>query len=89
MGLELLDNKIIFSGMIYENSVFPVRDYLQEIAPQKIVFDFSECDDIHLAVLQIVLAYIKKYNGEYRFGNESKIYQKVCEGFEKIDEHCM
>lgn len=89
MGLELQDNKVIFSGMIYEDAVLSVRDYLQEIAPQKVLFDFIECDDIHLAVLQIVLAYMKKYDGEYRFSDEIKIYQKVCEGFEKSDEHCM
>ncbi|MBV5320425.1 MAG: hypothetical protein JZU62_01960 [Sulfuricurvum sp.] len=88
MGIEFRENEVAFSGMVYEDTVSTLRDYFQEVAPQKIVFDFCECDDIHLASLQIVLAYIKKYGGDYRFGNEVKVYQKVCEGFENSDEHC-
>jgi hypothetical protein len=68
--------------------VSSLRDYFQEVAPQKILFDFSECDDIHLATLQMVLAYIKKYGGEYHFSSDIKMYQKICEGFEKSDEFC-
>jgi hypothetical protein len=86
--VEFRENEVAFSATVYEDSVGKLRDYFQEVAPQKIVFDFTHCDDIHLASLQIVLAYVKKYGGEYRFGADEKIYQKVLEGFERTDEQC-
>jgi hypothetical protein len=88
MGMEFRDKEVGFIGAVYEDEVTGLRDFLQEVAPEAVVFDFRECGDIHLAVLQIVLAYIKKYGGDYRFGDEVKVYQKVCEGFERGEEHC-
>lgn len=88
MGVEFRDKEVAFIGMVYEEEVSVLRDFLQEAAPEGVIFDFRECNDIHLAPLQIVLAYIKKYSGEYSFGDEAKGYQKVCEGFERGDEHC-
>jgi len=88
MSTEFQDNTIKFSGAVYEDEVVSLRDYLQEVAPASVTFDFTECGDIHLASLQVVLAYIKKYGGEYRFGDEVKVYQKVCEGFERGEKSC-
>lgn len=88
MGVEFRDREVTFRGTVYEEEVGVLRDFLQEVAPDAVVFDFCECNDIHLALLQIVLAYVKKYGGDYRFGDEVKVYQKVCEGFEREEEHC-
>jgi len=88
MGAEFQGNTVIFNGVVYEDEVGSLRDFLQEIAPSAVVFDFCECSDIHLGALQVVLAYLKQYTGECRYGSEMKMYQKVCEGFERGEEHC-
>lgn len=80
-------NTVRFEGVIYEDEIPVLRDYLQEIAPQVMVFDFAVCDDLHLGVLQVVLAYKKLYECTYIFGTESKIYQKVCEGFDTSEKY--
>lgn len=89
MSMEFEADTVKFSGVVYEDEVASLRDYLQEIAPAPVTFDFHECADIHLAPLQVVLAYIKQCGGDYRFGNTVKVYQKVCEGFERGEEHCV
>jgi len=89
MGMELQEGTVIFSGMVYEDEIVPLRDFLQASAPEPQLFDLSGCDDIHLGVLQAILAYVKMYGGEFRYpADEVKIFQKVCEGFEPGDTHC-
>lgn len=82
------NNTVTFSGIVYEDEIVPLRDFLQLVSPSEIVVDFSGCDDLHLGVLQLILGYKKLYGARYRFGEEPKLYQKVCEGFETTEMHC-
>jgi hypothetical protein len=88
MGMELQENMVVLTGVVYEDEVVPLRDFLQASAPEPRLFDLSGCDDIHLAVLQMILAYVKMYGGEFCYPDEVKLFQKVCEGFEMNDLHC-
>lgn len=88
MGIEFRECGVMFHATVYEDEVALLREFLQTSSPERVMFDFSECDDIHLAVLQVVLAYAKHYSAEYRFGYEVKVYQKVCEGFIPEEENC-
>jgi len=88
MSIVMENYTVAFSGVTYEDEIVVLRDYLQLSSPQPLLFDFSECDDIHLGILQLVLAYKKLYAAEFRFGMHEKLYQKVCEGFEITEEHC-
>ena len=86
MGMECYDNKVLFSGVVYEDSIGELRDFLQEKAPEVIVFDLSGCHDIHLGALQLMLAYIKMYEGSLVYPDEPKVFERVCEGFERRRE---
>ncbi len=88
MGVRFESDSVYFEGIVHEDAVTPLRDYLQQSAPQSVRFDFATCDDIHLAVLQAVMTYRKLYMCDFAFGNEVKIYQKVLEGFELGENHC-
>lgn len=88
MSMMMENNTVVFSGVTYEDEIVALRDFLQLSSPSEVLFDFSECDDVHLAVLQLVLAYKKLYTAQYRFGADEKLYQKVCEGFETTESHC-
>lgn len=88
MAMEMQDNRVIMSGVVYEDEIVVLRDYLQACAPESVVFEMSSCDDIHLGVLQVMLAYVKMYGGEFEFPSEIKPFQMVCEGFERSDVHC-
>lgn len=88
MSILMENNTVIFSGVTYEDEIGALRDYLQLSSPEPILFDFSECDDLHLGILQLVLAYKKLYAAQYRFGMYEKLYQKICEGFDVTEAHC-
>lgn len=88
MGMELQENRAVFTGVVYEDEIVPLRDYLQAAAPEEVVFDMRGCDDMHLGIVQVILAYTKMYGGDFIFPFEPKPFQKVCEGFERSDVHC-
>ena len=88
MGIVYEGENTTLSGVIYEDEVLDLRQYLQEQSPKKLKIDFSECDDIHFAVMQLLLAYKKNYDIDYIFGTEKKLFQKVLEGFDKSENHC-
>ena len=88
MGMNIEGKKVSFSAVIYEDDVVPLRDFLQESVPDPVTFNFEECQDLHLAVLQEILAYKKLYTCEYTFGDDVKIYQKLLEGFDPVEDHC-
>ena len=88
MATLMENNTVTFSGVVYEDEIVPLRDYLQMVSPSEITVDFSACDDIHLGVLQLILGYKKLYGASYLYGDEIKLYQKLCEGFEITETHC-
>lgn len=85
MGISYDGAKIAFEAVIYEDEVVGLRDRLNEMAPQEITFDLSSCDDLHLAVIQQILAYKKLYACSFYFAAVPKVYQKVIEGFDARD----
>ena len=87
MAITMESNVVRFDAVVYEDEVPSLRDYLQEAAPEKVEFDFTACDDVHLAVLQVVLAYKKLYECDFRFGEEKKMFQMVLEGFDSVENH--
>lgn len=88
MSMTMNETTMVLEGVIYEDEIPAIRDILQELAPQKITFDFKGCDDAHLGVLQVILAYLKMYDAEFVYGNRVRLYQKVCEGFDQSEVHC-
>jgi predicted enzyme involved in methoxymalonyl-ACP biosynthesis len=88
MGVIIDGMNLKFESVIYEDDVTTMRDFFQNSAPECVSVDMSECDDIHLAVLQTIMAYKKLYDCAYVFGDEVKIYQKVLEGFDSSENHC-
>ena len=77
-----------FGSVIYEDDVVGLRDFLQANAGDEVAFKFSECDDIHLAILQLIMAYKKNYSCTYEFGDEKKLFQTLLEGFDISENHC-
>ncbi len=88
MGMEYSERRVVFSGMVYEDAIAQLRDFLQEQAPEAVTFDLEGCDDIHLGVLQLVLAYARTYEGTFLYPAEPRLFQKVCEGFDRSEGYC-
>jgi len=81
MAITSKGNKITLKAVIYEDQVLVLRKKLMKLAPEELEFNMSDCDDIHLAVIQQMLAYKKMYNCTFVFSDTMKNYQKIIEGF--------
>jgi len=88
MSITYEKNEASFSSVIYEDEVVSFRDFLQEKAGEEISMNFSECEDIHLAIIQLIMAYKKNYNCSYTFGNEKKLFEIVLKGFIPSENYC-
>ncbi len=88
MAIVYEENKAVFSSVIYEDEVISFRDFLQEKAPDEVNMNFVECDDIHLAIIQLITAYKKSYSCRYEFGENKKLYEVVLKGFDSSEDHC-
>jgi hypothetical protein len=88
MGLKFKGDNIIFLGVVYENEIIKVRHFLNEMAPNKIICNFQNCEDIHLAVLQQIFAYSLLYKIEYTYGSIDRSYHKIIKGFNKLENSC-
>jgi len=85
MAITSEGSKISLKAVIYEDEVVELRKTLMKLAPEELTFELSDCDDIHLAVLQQMLAYKKMYACKFEFGESVKTYQQVIEGFDEND----
>ena len=88
MAITYEGNKAIFESVIYEDEVVVFRDFLQEKAPAEISLNFEGCEDIHLAIVQLIMAYKKNYSFVYTFGDSIKLFQRVLEGFDVSENYC-
>lgn len=88
MAITYEGNTATFESVIYEDEVVPFRDFLQEKAPDEVRLNMTGCDDIHLAVIQLIMAYKKNYSFTYEFGEKVKLFQTVLEGFNVSENYC-
>ena len=88
MAITYEKSEATFSAVIYEDEVVSLRDFLQEKAEEEIRFNFLECDDLHLAILQLIMAYKKNYACSFEFAEEVKLFETVLKGFDTSENHC-
>ena len=88
MSITYEKNEANFTSVIYEDEVVEFRDFLQEKAGEELSLNFKECEDIHLAVIQLIMAYKKNYSCTYEFGSQKRLFQTVLEGFHTSENHC-
>ena len=88
MSITYENNEATFTSVIYEDEVVPFRDFLQGKAGEEVALNFKECDDIHLAVIQLIMAYKKNYSCTYEFGDNKKLFETVIKGFNTSEDYC-
>jgi len=88
MAITYEEKVATFASVIYEDDVVTFRDFLQTNAGEEITMNFQDCDDIHLAVLQLVMAYKKNYSCIYEFNEKDTLYARVLKGFDLSEDHC-
>lgn len=88
MAITYEGNVATFSSVIYEDEVVSLRDFLQEKAGDEVQFDLKECEDIHLAIMQLIMAYKKVYGCSYEFGDSKKLFEMFLKGYHTSENYC-
>ena len=88
MAITYENREAIFTAVIYEDEVVPFRDFLQEKAGEDVRFNFSECEDLHLVIIQLIMAYKKNYTCSYEFGEKKRLFEILLKGFNTSENHC-
>lgn len=88
MAITYEQNVAVLESVIYEDEVVAFRDFLQEKAGEEVQLNFVDCEDVHLAILQLMMAYKKNYSLTYEFGEKVKLFQRVLEGFDVSENYC-
>ena len=88
MAITYENNEATFRAVIYEDEVISLRDFLQTKAGEELRFNFSECEDLHLAIIQLIMSYKKNYACSYEFGENVKLFQTVLKGFDPSENYC-
>jgi len=88
MAITYEGNIANFESVIYEDEVVPFRDFLQEKAGDEVELNLENCEDVHLAILQLIMAYKKNYKIKYIFSDQVKLFQRVLEGFDVSENYC-
>ena len=87
MAVEFKDETIVLTNSIFENELVDIRTFLQE-HKSEVTVDCSECKDIHGSVIQLLLAHKATYSAKFTFSEDTKLYQKVIEGFRTVEDDC-
>ncbi|MEA3228826.1 MAG: hypothetical protein U9P38_07125 [Campylobacterota bacterium] len=88
MAIIYEGKELSFESIIYEDEVVELRNFLQTNAGEEITFDFVKCEDLHLAILQLVVSYQKNYPYIYKFADDKKLFETVLKGFDPSENYC-
>ncbi len=88
MAITYEGKEVVFDSVIYEDDLPILRDFLQTNAGEEILFNFVDCEDLHLAILQLIVAYQKNYPYIYKFGTDKKLFEIVLKGFDPSENYC-
>ena len=80
MGVIYNDQEVDFEGVIGEDVVVEIRDYLQKCSPEEVKINLIDCGDLHTAVLQLLCAYHLTYGCQYIYGDAVPAYRQALEG---------
>ncbi len=74
-------SKVIFNENVLENELVELRSFLQENIDKKIIFDLSSCNDMHTAIVQLLVAFKATYSCDFVIADRSKPYAMAIDVF--------
>lgn len=88
MNITFEENRLNAKGVVYEDEVIAVRDFLATLAPEALEVDVTKCNDMHFAVAQQIVAYQKLYPTTFSFGEHPTMFKHLFEGLVVHADHC-
>lgn len=73
--------KAVLEGNVFEDEVVALRAFMQESVKEHLTFDLTACNDMHTAIVQLLLAFKSSYSCEFIYGDKTKPYAMAMQGF--------
>ncbi len=86
MAMTLTDDKVVFEKKVYENELVALKEHLAQ--HQKLTIDMSACDDMHGAIVQLLLAHHAVFTSEFIFSDKNSTFKMAIEGFRNVENDC-
>ncbi len=81
MAIEYNGNVAIFEGNVFEDELSDLRVFLQKNSHSGVSIDLKNCNDMHTAIIQILLSFKTLHECQFIFGDKSKPYAIAIDGF--------
>lgn len=78
-------NRAILNGNVFEDELVGLRSFIQENSDNAISFDLSACNDMHTAIVQLLVAAKATKTCEFTYTDKTKPFAMAIEGF-KVEE---
>ena len=80
MAIEYSDNLALFEGNVFENELSELRIFLQKNSHSGVRIDLKNCNDMHTAIIQLLLSFKTLHECQFVFGDKNKSYAKAIDG---------
>ena len=87
MGMILDTSKVTFEKKVYENELENLKQHLNGVT-EKLTVDMSSCDDLHGAIIQLLLAHKARYDSNYIFSDKNSTFKMALQGFRSVENNC-
>ena len=81
MAIQYDENLALFEGNIFEDELSNLRIFLQRYSHSGVSIDLKNCNDMHTAVIQLLLSFKTLHECHFIFGDKSKSYAMAIDGF--------
>ena len=81
MAIEYNENLALFEGNVFEDELPNLRVFLQKYSHSSVSIDLKNCNDMHTAVIQLLLSFKALHECYFIFGDKSKPYAMAIDGF--------
>ncbi|HIP60447.1 MAG TPA: hypothetical protein EYH01_08485 [Campylobacterales bacterium] len=78
-------NRAILNGNVFEDELVGLRSFIRENGENAITFNLSACNDMHTAIVQLLVAAKATKECEFTFSDKTKPFAMAIEGF-KVEE---
>jgi hypothetical protein len=86
MAMILSDDKVVFEKKVYENELEDLKKHLA--SHQKLSIDMSACDDMHGAIIQLILVHHAMFESDFIFNDKQSTFKMAIEGFRNVENDC-
>ncbi len=81
MAIKYDGNLALFEGNVFDDELSELKIFLQKNSHSGVTIDLKDCNDMHTALIQLLLSFKTLHECQFIFGDKSKPYAIAIDGF--------